>query len=95
MTIAVDTIATALLSTLMGVAIYLTRTYFDRLHSDIAELKGSLSTLGDNLHKNTIAIAKVQGDVKALWRFADGAFGRVSDRGGSINVTVGDEGTSS
>lgn len=94
MTIALDTIATTLLSCLVAIAIYLTRTYFDRLHSDIAELKGSLSTLGDNLHKNTIAIAKVQGDVKALWRFADNSFGRASDRGCS-DVAMVDESSDS
>jgi hypothetical protein len=64
----------------MGVFLFLARHYFDRTHKDILELKGALQMMIDGLHKNTITVAKLQQDVKALWRFADGAFGRVSDR---------------
>jgi hypothetical protein len=48
-----------------------------------------MHALNDGLHKNTISVAKLQGDVKALWRFADGAFGRVSDKGGT-NADISD-----
>ena len=91
MQISLDSIIISIFSALMGLLIYLARNYFERTHSDLMELKGSLQTLNDALHKNTIGIAKMQQEVKALWRFADGAFGRTSDQGrGKNNADTSD-----
>ena len=89
MAISLDSIIISVFSALMGLLIYLARSYFERVHADLLELKGAMHALNDGLHKNTISVAKLQGDVKALWRFADGAFGRVSDKGGT-NADISD-----
>jgi hypothetical protein len=77
---ALDYTISALVALAMGGFTLLVRSYFDRIHRDMLSLEGKVDLLSKQLGEHTTKLALVQQELKALWRFADGAFGRASDR---------------
>lgn len=53
-----------------------------KLYQEMIKIEGKLDMLAVELRKNTIENAKLQTEVKAVWRFIDRSHQRASDNGG-------------
>ena len=63
---------------------FFARSYFAALAKDLARLEGSLETLRADIRQNTVELAGMTSELRAIWRFVDGAHERATDvNGGS------------
>jgi hypothetical protein len=63
----------------------LLRKEFNDGAKDIATLKGHLEALASDIRANTTANAVLTTEVRALWKFIDGAYERASDNSRTNN----------
>jgi len=50
---------------------YFIKGYFDSMKLEIARLSGNFEPLRKDLKENTVALASVQAELKAVWRYID------------------------
>jgi ABC-type antimicrobial peptide transport system permease subunit len=79
-------LVSAVVTTFVAVFSYLVKSYFKKIHDEIAGLRlclgrldGRLDALSSEIRANTVEGAQVRTEIKAVWRFIDGAHKRATD----------------
>ena len=79
-------LVSAVVTTSVAVFSYLVKSYFKKIHDELAGLRlcigkldGRLDALSGEIRANTVEGATTRAELKAVWRFIDGAHKRASD----------------
>jgi ABC-type antimicrobial peptide transport system permease subunit len=79
-------LVSAVVTTSVAVFSYLVKSYFKKIHDELAGLRlcigkldGRLDALSSEIRANTVEGAQVRTEIKAVWRFIDGAHKRATD----------------
>lgn len=63
----------------MAVLGFFARSYFAATAKDLAKIEGQLDSLQKDIRANTTELAIATTELKAIWRYIDGANERASD----------------
>lgn len=71
-----------------GVLSYLARHFLQSIERDqklvlsaVGKIEGKIEALTEEIRRSTLSQAKTQAELKAIWRFIDGAHLRATDNG--------------
>ena len=85
MNLSLDLILEAVGAIGLTVFAFFARSYFAALAKDLARLEGNLAALQNDIRENTKELAGMTSELKAVWRFIDGAHERATDVNGGSN----------